>query len=49
VNNEMSIKHYGRVSHPHSCLNYPACNAHAPYSIVICGLSGCTAFFHIIS
>ena len=30
-------------------LRYPACNAHAPYYIVICGLSGCTVFSHIIS
>jgi hypothetical protein len=27
---------------------YPACKAHAPYFIVICGLSGCTISFHII-
>ena len=26
-------------------LSYPACNAHAPYYIVICGVSGCTIFF----
>ena len=26
-------------------LNYPACKAHAPYYIVICGLSGSTIFF----
>ena len=25
-------------------LRYPACNAHAPYYIVICGLAGCTIF-----
>ena len=25
-------------------LRHPACNAHAPYYIVICGLSGCTIF-----
>ena len=30
-------------------LSYPARKAHAPYYIVICGLSGCTTFFHIIS
>ena len=30
-------------------LSYPACNAHAPYYIVICDLSGCTIFFRIIS
>jgi hypothetical protein len=28
---------------------YPARNAHAPYYTVICGLSGCTVFFHIAS
>jgi len=28
---------------------YPACKAHAPYYILICGLSGCTTIFHIIS
>jgi hypothetical protein len=27
---------------------YTACNAHAPYYIVICGLSGSTVFFHLI-
>jgi hypothetical protein len=25
-----------------------ACIAHAPYGTVICGLSGCNIFFHII-
>jgi len=30
-------------------LGYPACNAHAPCHTVICGLYGCTIFFHIIS
>jgi len=30
-------------------LSYPACKGHKPYSIVICGLYGCTIFFHIIS
>jgi len=30
-------------------LSYPACKAHAPYYIVICGLSGSTIFFDIIS
>jgi hypothetical protein len=30
-------------------LSYPASNAHAPYYIVICGLSGITIYFHIIS
>jgi hypothetical protein len=30
-------------------LSYPACKAHAPYYIAICGLSGCTIFSHIIS
>ena len=28
-------------------LSYPAFKAHAPYYIVICGLSGSTIFFHI--
>jgi len=31
------------------CLIYPACNAHAPYYTVICGLPGCTILFHIAS
>jgi hypothetical protein len=30
-------------------LSYPACKAHAPYYIVICGMSGSTVVFHIIS
>jgi len=28
-------------------LRYPTCNAHAPYYIVICGLSCCTMFCHV--
>jgi len=28
---------------------YPACKAHASYCIVLCGLTGSTIFFHIIS
>jgi len=32
-----------------SSLTYSARKAHAPYYIVICGLSGCTILFHIIS
>ena len=31
------------------CLSYPVCKAHAPYYIVICGMSGSTVVFHIIS
>ena len=30
-------------------LDYPVCKAHASYYIVVCGLSGFTVFFHIIS
>ena len=30
-------------------LTYPACQAHAPHYIVICGLSGSTTLFDIIS
>jgi hypothetical protein len=30
-------------------LRHPACNARAPYYIVICGVSGSTILFHIIS
>jgi hypothetical protein len=29
-------------------LSCPACNVHAPYYIVICGLSGCTIFPHYL-
>jgi hypothetical protein len=36
---------YARVCSP----AYAAFNAHAPHSIVICGLSGSTIFFHIVS
>ena len=43
----------GRVGvcmHMRACsLAYPACNAHAPYYIVICGFSGSTVFCDIIS
>jgi len=31
------------------CLAYPTCEAHAPFYIIICGLSVSTIFFHIIS
>jgi hypothetical protein len=31
-----------------SGVSYPACNEHASYYIVICGLSGSTIFFHFI-
>jgi len=30
-------------------LRYKACNAHAPYYIGICDLSGCIIFSHILS
>jgi len=30
-------------------IRYPAHSTNVPYCIVICGLSGCTLFFHIIS
>jgi hypothetical protein len=30
-------------------LRCPARTAHTPYYIVICGLPGCTIFFHVIS
>ena len=30
-------------------LSYPACNAHAPYYIAICGLSVSTIFFRVNS
>jgi len=26
----------------HCCLSIPACKAHWPYCIVVCGLHGCT-------
>jgi hypothetical protein len=29
-------------------LRYPACNAHVPYYVVICGLPGCTFFPHYL-
>ena len=29
--------------------SYPACKAHAPYYIVIFGLSGSTIFLHVVS
>jgi hypothetical protein len=29
-------------------LRYPACKAHVPFYIVICGLSSCAAFLYII-
>jgi hypothetical protein len=32
----------------YSCLSFQARKAHAQYYIVICGLSGCTIFLHII-
>jgi len=30
-------------------LSNPVYSAHTPYHIVVCGLSGCTTFFYIIS
>jgi hypothetical protein len=39
----VSIMYSGHVCR----LSYPACNAHAPYYIVIRGLSASTRFFHI--
>jgi hypothetical protein len=33
----------------YSYLSYPAYKAHASYYIVICGMSGCTTFFDIVS
>ena len=30
-------------------LSYPACQAHAQYYNVICGLPGSTKFFHVMS
>jgi hypothetical protein len=39
-----------QVLHILSCsLSYSACNAHALYYIVHCGLSGSTIFFHTVS
>jgi hypothetical protein len=29
-------------------LSYPGCKAHAPYYILICGLSSSTIFFHVL-
>jgi len=40
------IKYYNCVT---ACVSYPACNAHVPYYIVICGLSGSIILLHIIS
>jgi hypothetical protein len=38
------------LGHVHACsLSYPACNEYAPYCDVICGPSGSTTFFDIIS
>ena len=31
------------------CHSYPACKAHATNYIIICGQSGCSTFFRIIS
>jgi hypothetical protein len=45
------IRGHGKASIKYcvcSC-SYPAYYVHVPYCIVICGLSGCTTFFHIIS
>jgi len=43
-----SSKYY--IFQVHVCtLIYPACKTHVVYSIVICGLSGCTIISHIIS
>ena len=40
----------GMCMHVHACsLSYPACNEYAPYCDVICGPSGSTTFFDIIS
>ena len=33
----------------YSCRSYTSFKVHAPYYIVICGLSGCTIFFPIVS
>jgi hypothetical protein len=37
-------RHNGMNSIKTVALSYPACNAHVPYRIVICGLSGCAIF-----
>ena len=52
---ELSRKHccYGKAINTYcdesvySCLIYPACNARAPYYVVICGLSDSNIFFFI--
>ena len=43
-------RHVGVCIRARACsLAYPACNAHAQYWVVICGLSGPNIFFRIIS
>jgi len=44
INKKLGILHILSVSN----VSYPACNTHAPYHIVIRGLSGSTIFSHII-